>query len=436
MPANPLNTGLFRKEALETQSGTGPLEEKMRLIAPRWWISVSAICFVLCVAALWGWYGRISTKVYGSGMLVHSGEFRNVVSLSDGIVHIVDISEGMRINEGDILAVLSLPLEQLELDQCQSRLKYLREDVDQLHKLTDRHVEERTAFTSRILADSDEIMKDLDRLLNELIGLNKKYQTFRSRGLVTESETVTVLQNMLNTAVSLIRQRQETANYKMGKLDYEHVFIREFWQKGREIQEAQQDLAFRMAQLIQRKQIVSHSEGTIVNVHKSVGDHVVGGEAVCTLQRPVGDTLFVNAVVPATQSQTIEAGQTVHISPSDTEPYRIGYMLGVVEKVGLYPATMAQLLNWYKNEDLAKTLTKNQAMGTVRIRLVDDPKDPTGTKWTGKVPERIHITTGRLCTIEVIVEERAPISYVLPYVRKTFLGYTAPRTGSSTESQG
>ena len=433
MPANPSNTGLFREEALETQSGTRPLEERMRLIAPRWWISVLTILFVLCVAALWGWYGRVYTKVYGSGMLVQSGEFRNVVSLSEGIVHILNISEGMRIKEGDILAVLSLPLEELELAHCQARLESLREDVDRLRQLTDRHLEERTTFTSRILADSDEIMKDLDRLLKELIGLNKKYQTFRSRGLVTEAETVTVLQNMLNTAVSLIRQRQETLNYKMGKLDYEHVFKREFWQKRREIQEAQQDLAFKMAQMIRRKQIVSHSKGVIVNVHKNIGDHMAGGEVLCMLHQPAGDTLFVNAVVPATQSKTVEPGQSVHISPSDTEPYRIGYMLGVVEKVGLYPATMGQLVNWYENEDLAQTLKGKQAVGTVRIRLVADAKDPTGIKWTGKVPDRIHITTGRLCSIQVIVEQRAPVSYVLPYVRKTLLGYTEPHIEPPTE---
>ncbi len=433
MLENPTNTGLFREEALATQSGIRPLEERMRLIAPRWWISVLTILFILCVAALWGWYGRVYTKVYGSGMLVQSGDFRNVVSLSEGIVQILNISEGMRVEEGDILAVLSLPLEELELEHCQARLESLRADVDQLRQLTDQHVKERTAFTSRVLADSHEIIKNLERLLKELIGLNKKYQTFRSRGLVTESETVSVLENMLNTAVNLIRQRQETVNYKMGKLDYEHVFQREFWQKGREIQEAQQDLAFKMAQLIRRKQIVSHSEGVIVNVHKNIGDHMASGEALCMLQQSTGDTLFVNAVVPATQAKTIEPGQPVHISPSDTEPYRIGYMLGVVEKVGIYPATMGQLVNWYENEDLAQTLKGKQAVGTVRIRLVADPKDPTGIKWTGKVPERIHITTGRLCSIQVIVEQRAPVSYILPYVRKTLLGYTETHIGQPAE---
>ena len=238
---------------------------------------------------------------------------------------------------------------------------------------------------------------------------------------------------MLNTAVSLVRQRQETANYEIGKLDYAHTFEREFWQKGREMEEAQEDLALKMAQFLRRKSIVSESEGVVINVHKSIGDHVAGGETVCTLERSAGSALFVNALVPATKMKTVREGQTVHIAPSDTEPYRIGYMLGLVEKVGLYPATMEQLVNWYKNEGLARTLKGDEVAGMVRIQLVTDPTDPTGIKWTGKTPEGIHITAGRLCTIEVIVEERAPISYVLPYIRKTFLGYGQPEIGNATE---
>jgi hypothetical protein len=90
--------------------------------------------------------------------------------------------------------VLSLPLEQIELDHYQSRFKSMKEDVAGLHKLTESHVKQRTVLTSRIAADSGRIMKDLERLLKQLTDLNEKYQSFRGRGLVTESETVAVLQ--------------------------------------------------------------------------------------------------------------------------------------------------------------------------------------------------------------------------------------------------
>ncbi len=406
----------------------------MQLIAPHWWIAVAAVGFVCCIAVYWGWYGRIYTKVNGSGMIVRSGEFRDVVSLSDGIVQHLNISEGAPVSKGDILAVLSLPLEQIEFEHYQSRLKSMREEVAGLHKLTENHVKQRAALTSRIAADSGRIMKDLERLLKQLTDLHEKYQSFRSRGLVTESETVTVLQNMLNTEVSLIRQHQETATQEIGKQDHEHGFEREFWQKDREIRESQQDLAFRMAQYIQRKHIVCHSDGNIVNIHKHIGDHAANGESVCTLQRPDGDGLFVDAVISAGQIKTVHEGQTVHVSPSDTEPYRIGYMVGTVEKVGIYPATSARLSTWYKNEELIRMFKGNEAAGTVRVRLVSDLANPSGVQWTGKVPENVDISAGRLCTIQVTVEQRAPISYVLPYIRKTLMGYSPPELNRSKEA--
>jgi HlyD family secretion protein len=189
-----------------------------------------------------------------------------------------------------------------------------------------------------------------------------------------------------------------------------------------------------MAQYIQRKHIVCHSDGNIVNIHKSIGDHVANGEAVCTLQRPDGDGLFVDAMISAAQIKTVRKGQTVHISPSDTEPYRIGYMVGTVEKVGLYPANSARLANWYKNEDLIRLFKGNDAAGTVRVRLISDSANPAGIQWTGKVPENIDISAGRLCTIKVTVEQRSPISYVLPYIRKTLMGYTEPELNRSKEA--
>ena len=429
-----MNTTIFRKEALEKQSGPRTQEERMQLIAPRWWIAVVAVAFVCCLSVYWGWYGRIYTKVNGSGMMVRSGEFRDVVSLSEGIIQHLNISEGAPAPEGDILAVLSLPLEQIELDHYQSRLKSMKEDVAGLHRLTETHLKQRTALTSRIAADSGRIMKDLNRLLKQLTELYEKYQSFRGRGLVTESETVNVLQNMLNTEVSLIRQHQETVTQEMGKLDHEHGFEREFWQKDREIRESQQDLALRMAQMIRRKHIVSHSNGNIVNIHKHIGDHVAGGEAVCTLQRPDGDGLFVDAVISAARIKTVREGQMVHISPSDTEPSRIGYMVGSVEKVGLYPANPARLAAWYKNEDLARLFKGNDAAGTVRVRLISDPANPAGVRWTGKVPEDVDISPGRLCTIQVTVAQRAPISYVIPYIRRTVMGYSQPEPNPPKEA--
>lgn len=433
MADNHSDSGLFRKQALEQMSASRPLEDRMRLIARHWWIALATIAFVLIIAALWGWYGRISTKVSGFGMLVQHGEFCNVVSQSDGTVQLLNAVDGMTVKEGDILAVLSLPLEEIELKHYETRLQTMRGDLDGLRQLTERHVSRRTGFSTHILGKSEEIMKDLETLLKQLTSLNQNYRNFRSRGLVTEAETLNVLQNMLNTAISLIRQQQEIADHKMNKMDYEHGFEREFWRKGMEIQQAENELAYKMAQFISRKNIVSHSEGTIVNLEKNVGDHVALGETVCTLQRATGESLVVSALIPAKQSKTVRAGQLVNVSPADTEPYRIGYMLGQVEKVGLFPASMERLINLYKNRDLARMLRGDEAAVPVQIGLTPDSSNSTGFKWTGRAPDNVDVAAGRLCTVQVVVEQRAPLSYVLPYLRKTFLGETQPQFRSLTE---
>jgi hypothetical protein len=59
---------------------------------------------------------------------------------------------------------------------------------------------------------------------------------------------------------------------------------------------------------------------------------------------------------------------------------------------------------------------------------------PAGVQWTGKISENVDISAGRLCTIKVTVEQRAPISYVLPYIRKTLMGYTEPELNRLKEA--
>lgn len=235
---------------------------------------------------------------------------------------------------------------------------------------------------------------------------------------------------MLDTAINLTRQHQTDTDREIDKLSYEHVFEREFWQKRRDIQDVEYELAFKMAQFVSRKHVVSHSDGIVVNVQKSDGDHVSAGDVIYTLQHASNDAVHIDALIPATQGKNVRAGQSVHVSPSDTEPHRIGYLVGVVEKVGRYPASLEQLVNLYKNQDLTDMLKGTEAVVTAIIRLIPDTKNPTGFRWTGKAPDQVVIAAGGLCTISVIVEERSPISYVLPWIRQTVLGDARPKTAT------
>lgn len=421
---------LFRKKALDRLSSPDRLDERVALIAPSWWVALAALFGMLGVAALWGAFSRISTKVDGSGMLLEESGFQNVVSLSDGVMGALNVQEGSPVQKGDVLATVSLPLQQMELDSFREKLETLRTEWNELHAAAEQHRTNRAAFHESMRASNAESVEKLAQILEKLKQLSDTYAELSGRGIVTQVESLRLLQDMLNGALQIAQQQQENMRADVEKADFDLDFKRDFWQRQQKLMDAEMELKLKMARLLSQTLILSPAQGTIVNVQKSAGDKVSDGEVVFLLQPASSGTLHASAFIPAAKSKNVQEGQPVLVSPANAEPQRTGYMRGVVERVGRYPATFEQLMNVFKNQDLTQMLKGEEAAVTLEVRLIPDAGNPTGYQWTGKAPEGVRISAGTLCHVAVVVEQRAPLSYVLPWIRKTWLGEVPHGMGS------
>ena len=421
---------LFRKKALDRLSSPDRLDERVALIAPSWWVALAALFGMLGVAALWGAFSRISTKVDGSGMLLEESGFQNVVSLSDGVMGALNVQEGSPVQKGDVLATVSLPLQQMELDSFREKLETLRTEWNELHAAAEQHRTNRAAFHESMRASNAESVEKLAQILEKLKQLSDTYAELSGRGIVTQVESLRLLQDMLNGALQIAQQQQENMRADVEKADFDLDFKRDFWQRQQKLMDAEMELKLKMARLLSQTLILSPAQGTIVNVQKSAGDKVSDGEVVFLLQPASSGTLHASAFIPAAKSKNVQEGQPVLVSPANAEPQRTGYMRGVVERVGRYPATFEQLMNVFKNQDLTQMLKGEEAAVTLEVRLIPDAGNPSGYQWTGKAPEGVRISAGTLCHVAVVVEQRAPLSYVLPWIRKTWLGEVPHGMGS------
>ena len=421
---------LFRKKALDRLSSPDRLDERVALIAPSWWVALAALFGMLGVAALWGAFSRISTKVDGSGMLLEESGFQNVVSLSDGVMGALNVQEGSPVQKGDVLATVSLPLQQMELDSFREKLETLRTEWNELHAAAEQHRTNRAAFHESMRASNAESVEKLAQILEKLKQLSDTYAELSGRGIVTQVESLRLLQDMLNGALQIAQQQQENMRADVEKADFDLDFKRDFWQRQQKLMDAEMELKLKMARLLSQTLILSPAQGTIVNVQKSAGDKVSDGEVVFLLQPASSGTLHASAFIPAAKSKNVQEGQPVLVSPANAEPQRTGYMRGVVERVGRYPATFEQLMNVFKNQDLTQMLKGEEAAVTLEVRLIPDAGHPSGYQWTGKAPEGVRISAGTLCHVAVVVEQRAPLSYVLPWIRKTWLGEVPHGMGS------
>ena len=165
--------------------------------------------------------------------------------------------------------------------------------------------------------------------------------------------------------------------------------------------------------------VASPAGGTIVAILKSVGDPVSAGDALCLLQPSSGDALRVFALLPAARGMNVRPGQPAFVAPANVDPRRTGYLRGSVRRVGRYPATLEQVANVFKNRELAQYLKNDPAAVLAEIALDPSPRNPAEFQWTGKAPDGVPVLAGTLCRVSVVVERRAPLSYVLPWMRET-----------------
>ena len=64
-------------------------------------------------------------------------------------------------------------------------------------------------------------------------------------------------------------------------------------------------------------------------------------------------------------------------------------------------------------------LSVEQALAFADLLPDSNPKNVSGYRWTSAVGPPKKITSGCLCTYQIDVEQKRPISYVIPMVKKT-----------------
>lgn len=421
-------TKLFRKEALDSSSGRMDDEGPVAPIGGGWWLALVAVVMIVAVGLIWGWFGRIPTRIDGMGMIMEPSGFRNVVSMGTGTLASLNVAERDAVREGDVIAVLALPLQDIELGFLRERLELLEQELEELAELTERSHGDRIALFDRIRAENQKILTELLELESQLVSLSQRYTRTAEQGAISDLERMRMRQEWAQLSLLITRQRQDDLRIGLERGDADHQLRREYWAQLHRRMDAEYELRARMAQYLNESMLLSPVDGTVVNVQKSVGDRVVIGEVMVLLQPDSAraEPLMAKTFVPATQSKGIRPGQTAHVVPTNLEPQRHGYIVGKVSSVGHYPATFEQLVTVFKNHDLTRMLQGEQVAVMVEVELVSNPYNPTGYEWTGRAPDNVFITAGSICAVSFITEQRQPLSYVMPWLREKLLGEGLP----------
>lgn len=166
--------------------------------------------------------------------------------------------------------------------------------------------------------------------------------------------------------------------------------------------------------------IYSPSEGRILEVLASVGDHIDSGSPLVWMEHlgPENRSHYIYGYFPIEEGKRLNIGEDVKIKLSTVDSQEYGYLLGKVEQISDYAVSKQSILKLIHNKELTDYLTwDNQAVIQVFIAVKTKPSPLGGQDeyyWTsGKTPP-IEVTSGTICEIQAIVGHITPIYYFLP----------------------
>ncbi len=168
--------------------------------------------------------------------------------------------------------------------------------------------------------------------------------------------------------------------------------------------------------------IRSKTSGTVIELLKDSGSFVSQGDKIALVASDLKKGIYLVAYIPAKNGKRIKNGMRAFFSPSVAPANRYGYIRAVVRDVSDAPINRETILRELLNGTLTDMLAGDEAMIRVVIDLMPDENTPSGYSWTGSHEYEHKITNGIYGTVIINVENRSPISYVIPGIRYMFAG--------------
>jgi HlyD family secretion protein len=165
--------------------------------------------------------------------------------------------------------------------------------------------------------------------------------------------------------------------------------------------------------------IYSPFEGKIIEVMVNPGKVVNAGIPIISIE-PIEISKKLEAIVYVNprDGKKIKSGMKAKIFPSTIEVEEYGYIIGEITKVAEYPATHQGMLRTLGNDELVKSFLSIEPPIAITVSPEIDSTTFSGFKWSSIKGPAQEIRSGTLCTSKIIVENKRPISLLIPQKAK------------------
>jgi HlyD family secretion protein len=155
--------------------------------------------------------------------------------------------------------------------------------------------------------------------------------------------------------------------------------------------------------------------GRLAQRSPQLGSFIRAGDAVATIE-PVGAAPTAVVFVPVETDLRVAVGMPVRLSPADARPDVFGFLRGHVAYAAPFPASPDRIKAALQNDAVAASFSPDIPVREVHIAL--DVDAGGNLIWSGLQNAGRALSPGTPCYATIVVEERRPISFVLPQTQQ------------------
>lgn len=409
---------LFRQQALEKLASPERLDEVVEINSRGAWIAVAAFAALISLFLLWSVIGRIPSRVDGQGILLLSGgTVVDSVAMVSGTLIAENVAAGDVVTSGMTIARILQPDIQLRLVDMESRLKALRASRQQAVSDEERLRQARLSNAEARRVAYEGKSRDARQRLNAY-----QAQLQRQEKLVaTGALAVATLQQ---TREQIELAAQDLSNVEAGLLEMEASGFASEAESRRLINSLDQELSKTQAERDQLAQTLTEfgkvqavQAGALVEWKVPTGTFITSGTPVASIATGDGG-LEMRLFLPPASGKRVRPGMRVDIEISGLPREQWGTLTGHVRSVSDFPATREGMRAILQNDELVSSFSADGAPFTAVVTLDPDPLAASRYRWVGGPGPAQLLSHGAIGKAKVTIEERAPIDFLMPMLRK------------------
>ncbi len=186
-----------------------------------------------------------------------------------------------------------------------------------------------------------------------------------------------------------------------------------------QIQEVEREIAQLEQRIAENSKILSPKAGCILEITATTGQVVSPGTRLGSMNIAGKEkTIMGVSYFAISDGKKIALGMPIQITPDIVKRQRFGGITGTVTSISEFPVTQEGAATIIGNQEVVSGLISGGGVIEIWAELDGSADSFSGYKWSSSQGPKINITPGTTTTAIVHVEQRAPITFVLPILRE------------------